>query len=71
MKHVFLIKPSPDQSKNDSLVKNIARVMMPAIWDGQWLFPRDSPSYESWRILKATLDRPTIPIDTILVNVER
>lgn len=30
MKHVFLIKPSPDQSKSDSLdslVKNIARVM--------------------------------------------
>lgn len=30
MKHVFLIKPSPDQSKSDSLdslVNNIARVM--------------------------------------------
>lgn len=27
MKHVFLIKPRPDQSKSDYLVKNIARVM--------------------------------------------
>lgn len=27
MKHVFLIKPSPVQSKSDSLIKNIERVM--------------------------------------------
>lgn len=89
MKHVFLIKPSPDQSKSDYLVKNIARVMegrdyeiyfseykdhevvcLPFGMDND--FSRATHRHMSPEaILEATLDRPAIPIDTILVNDER
>lgn len=124
MKHVFLIKPSPDQSKSDSLTKNIARVMEGRdyeIFFSEYKdhvkeivknYPEKTRFYSVGgdgffnqviqnlvhtdhevvclpfgtgndfsraihrhmspeAILKATLDRPAIPIDTILVNDER
>lgn len=124
MKHVFLIKPSPIQSKSDFLIKNIERVMEGRDYEiyfseykdhvkeiiknysektrfysvgGDGFFnqviqnlvhtnhevvclpfgmgndlSRATHRHMSHKaILKGTLDRPAIPIDTILVNDER